>query len=81
MQNSPFSFALHPDNGILIKSFFDDRMDNELENLLPLLAELALVSDVRTILKTRAKPIDDAPNSAKLDKTIADISICTQSRS
>ena len=50
VDNSPVSFGLHIDNGIPIKSFYDDPADRSLLELLPLLRELHSVADVRPVL-------------------------------
>lgn len=44
------SYSLQPHNGIPIISWYDDRNDNDLERLVPLLKSLALCSDVRNEL-------------------------------
>lgn len=57
-QNTPESFALHPDNGVLIRSFYDDKADTELRKLAELLEELAPVADVREVLRSHAMSAD-----------------------
>ena len=47
VDNSPSSYAFNPQNGIPIKSWFDDRKDNELEKLEPFLQFLSKVDDVK----------------------------------
>ena len=51
VDNSPISFALNPDNGLPILSWFDDRNDRELINLIPVLEFLSEVDDVRDFIK------------------------------
>jgi len=51
VDNSPSAFALHPENGIPIESWFDDREDTELLKLLDLVEVLAKVQDCRPVLK------------------------------
>ncbi len=53
VDNVAENFQLQPDNGIFIKTWFDDPCDNALEELAPLLREIALrrVKDVRVALK------------------------------
>lgn len=41
IDNSPASYAFHPENAIPVPTWFDDPHDNELLKLLPLLEELA----------------------------------------
>ena len=51
VDNSPISYALNPDNGIPILSWFDDMNDRELYNITPLLEFLSFVPDVREYIK------------------------------
>jgi len=51
VDNSPFSYQWHKDNAIPCESWFDDQNDRQLENLTPLLLELASEDDVRIGLK------------------------------
>jgi len=53
VDNAPQSFAYQLENGIPIKSFFDDSNDRELNDLLPLLKTLSNVPDVRPIIRDR----------------------------
>lgn len=53
VDNSIYAFAYQLDNGIPISSWFDDPNDRELLELLPLLADLARVGDVRPYLRKR----------------------------
>ncbi|KAL3105014.1 hypothetical protein niasHT_028546 [Heterodera trifolii] len=46
IDNSPASYAFHPDNSIPVRTWFDDPNDRELLELLPLLEELARVDDI-----------------------------------
>lgn len=57
VDNSPQSYAFHPTNAVPISSWFDDRSDRQLYDLLPLLNYLAEVEDVRDSLDAN-KPID-----------------------
>lgn len=52
VDNVAENFQLQPSNGILIKSWYDDAGDNALQELMPLLKEIATseVEDVRTAL-------------------------------
>ena len=51
IDNSPISYALNPDNGLPILSWFDDKDDRELYHLTPILEFLADVPDVREYIK------------------------------
>ena len=50
-QNSPDSYTLQPENAIPIRTYIDDEYDTELFKLIPLLENLATVSDVREGIK------------------------------
>ena len=47
VDNSPVAYSFHPENGLPIKSWFEDKADCELANLTPFLKFLAEVDDVR----------------------------------
>lgn len=53
VDNNPISCVPQPDNGIPIASFFDDKDDRALEELMDLLMELKDVKDVRPILRKK----------------------------
>jgi len=55
IDNSPFSYMFQPENAIAISSWFDDRADRQLYELLPFLDSLVDVDDVRLALKRRAE--------------------------
>jgi RNA polymerase II subunit A small phosphatase-like protein len=50
IDNSPFSYMFQPDNAIPISSWFSDKNDRQLYDLLPFLESLLPVEDVSTIL-------------------------------
>ena len=47
VDNSPVSYALHPENGLPILTWFEDKSDRELYKITPILQFLSSVSDVR----------------------------------
>ena len=51
MDNSPASYAFHPDNAIPVQSWFDDAGDTELLDLLPILHRMIHVDNVYTVLR------------------------------
>eukprot|EP01017_Pseudomicrothorax_dubius_P013323 TRINITY_DN1581_c0_g1_i11.p1 TRINITY_DN1581_c0_g1~~TRINITY_DN1581_c0_g1_i11.p1 ORF type:complete len:390 (+),score=49.60 TRINITY_DN1581_c0_g1_i11:99-1268(+) len=54
VDNSELSFVFQPLNGVLIKSFFDDEKDRELDELTPYLRFLADVYDARPTNRWRS---------------------------
>lgn len=50
VDNSPTSYLFHPENAVPIGSWFDDRNDTELQDLIPFLEALTKVDDVCSIL-------------------------------
>ncbi|SNX86863.1 related to PSR1 - plasma membrane phosphatase required for sodium stress response [Melanopsichium pennsylvanicum] len=50
IDNSPASYIFHPNNAVPISSWFNDPHDTELTDLIPFLADLAVVDDVRAVL-------------------------------
>lgn len=72
VDNSPPSYAFHPQNAIPIESWFDDRLDRQLYDLLPVLINhIADVKDVREHLDA-SKPISwllqDAQERGVIDR-------------
>ena len=51
VDNSPASYIFQPDNAIPCKSWFDNRADTELRDLIPFFEDLAKVSDVTKVLR------------------------------
>ena len=68
VDNSPISYALNPDNGIPILSWFDDKNDRELYNIIPILEFLSYVYDVREHIR---KFVID--NKINFNKAFSDI--------
>jgi CTD small phosphatase-like protein 2 len=53
VDNSPLAFAYHLDNGIPIESWFGERADTHLLDLVPFLHELARADDVRPLIRDK----------------------------
>ena len=51
IDNNPSSYVTNEDNGIPIKTWYEDLNDNELMKLIPLLKYLSNVDDVRSIIR------------------------------
>ena len=51
VDNSPLSYSLNKENGIPISTWFNDKKDKELYNILPILEFLSCVNDVRDYIK------------------------------
>jgi len=60
IDNSPYVFAYQIDNGIPISSWFQDKCDRELLNMIPFLKRLAheQCDDVRTEIRERFRVRD-----------------------
>jgi len=54
IDNSPFSYMFQPDNAIPITSWFNDKSDRQLLELLPFLDSLLEVDDVTTLLSQKS---------------------------
>ncbi len=50
IDNSPASYIFHPNNAVPVSSWFNDPHDTELTDLVPFLADLSQVDDVRGVL-------------------------------
>lgn len=53
MDNSVYAFGYHLDNGVPIKSWFDDKADMELRDIIPFLLTLVDKKDVRRVLRPK----------------------------
>jgi len=53
IDNSPFSYMFQPDNAIPITSWFNDKNDRQLYELLPFLDSLVDIDDVSTVLQQK----------------------------
>jgi len=51
VDNSPFSYMFQPDNAIPISSWFNDKNDRQLYDLIPFLESIVYVDDVCTVLQ------------------------------
>jgi len=54
IDNSPFSYMFQPDNAIPITSWFNDKSDKQLYELLPFLDQLLEIDDVTTVLAQKS---------------------------
>ncbi|XP_036413794.1 CTD (carboxy-terminal domain, RNA polymerase II, polypeptide A) small phosphatase-like a isoform X3 [Colossoma macropomum] len=52
VDNSPASYIFHPENAVPVRSWFDDMMDTELLDLLPLFEGLSREEDVYSVLQS-----------------------------
>ena len=50
IDNSPTSYMFQPENGMPILSWYDDKSDNKLLELIPVLKAMSEVPDIRTVL-------------------------------
>ena len=50
VDNSPVSYALHPENGLPILTWFEDKSDRELYKITPILQFLSSIPDVREFI-------------------------------
>jgi len=64
VDNSPVAYSRHADNAVPISTWTDDPADDALLGLLPLLAGLPLLNDVRSILSLRNAPPGQHPPSS-----------------
>lgn len=55
VDNSPNAYSLQPNNGIPIVTWIDDKSDNKLVELIPILEMLSKVDDVRPYIKKIVK--------------------------
>ncbi len=66
LDNSPLSYSFHPDNGLPILSWFEDKTDKELYNITPILIFLSKVNDVRDFIPKFV--IDNSISYSEVDK-------------
>jgi len=52
VDNSPASYAFHPENAVAVQSWFDDMGDTELLHIIPLLEKLAKADSVYPVLRS-----------------------------
>ena len=64
MDNVAENFQLQPDNGIFIKSWFDDMSDTALEELSPLLKEIV----EKKVTDVRGRPCNSSVNPPRLTR-------------
>lgn len=50
IDNSPTCYMFQPENGMPILSWYDDKHDSKLLELIPVLQKMAVVDDVRPVL-------------------------------
>jgi len=65
IDNSPFSYMFQPDNAIPISSWFSDKNDRQLFELLPYLDSLVQVEDVSQVLQRR-RPVLTPPSGSNM---------------
>ena len=70
IDNTPYAFGYQIDNGIPITSWFDDKIDTALKELIPFLQELVKAEDVRPVLRKKYKLKE------KLDGFVYGWSVC-----
>ena len=69
VDNSPLSYALHPENGLPILTWFEDKSDRELYHITPILEFLSYVKDVREFIPKFVGP-DNGINYQKVNEII-----------
>ncbi|XP_076234862.1 CTD small phosphatase herzog [Calliopsis andreniformis] len=65
VDNSPVSYAFHPDNAVPVFSWFDDMTDSELLDLIPFFEKLSSVDNIYTVLRNSNHPYNQVPNSVQ----------------
>ena len=58
-QNSPASYLFHPDHAVPIRSYFDDPMDKELEEVMGVLRKMHQADNVATFLSPHRKGLSE----------------------
>ena len=69
VDNSPLSYVLHPENGLPILTWFEDKSDRELYHITPILEFLSYVKDVREFIPKFVGP-DNNINYQKVNEII-----------
>ena len=72
LDNSPYSYHFHPENGMAIKNWYDDKSDQELLHYIPLLERLAFVEDVRAYIPQMI--IDNSMDYKKAIEAVRNVS-------
>lgn len=73
VDNSPYAYGYHVDNGIPIESWFDDENDTELLKLIGFLRRLHTVDDVRYLLRDHFKTFQLIENAGLINSTISNV--------
>jgi len=66
IDNSPFSYMFQPDNAIPITSWFNDRKDRQLKDLIPFLDTLLEIPDIPALLQRKNFPFLETPDDTNL---------------
>lgn len=71
VDNSPYAYGYHIDNGIPIESWFDDENDTELLKLIGFLRRLHAAEDVRHVLRDHFKTFLLIENAGLMNSQIS----------
>ena len=52
LDNSPIAYCLNPENAIPIRSWYSDKEDEELNNLIPILVQLSKSKSIKKVITT-----------------------------
>ncbi|KAK6106209.1 dullard-like phosphatase domain protein [Brugia pahangi] len=69
VDNSPASYAFHPDNAIPVQTWFDDANDVELLDIIPVLEQLAEVDSIYTVLRNSNDDMRRSILSEQIDRS------------